>query len=89
MISIEYIDLKVSDDQLLILVSMFNATRLVEVSSDDMPTSKMATLATGKLAVTMVVLKYSLSVVVLSADTPSPRLQNIIIINSEVTYEVW
>ena len=57
MISVEYIDLKVVDDQLLILVSMVTTTRLPEVSHDDMPTNNTATLATGKLAVTMVMLK--------------------------------
>ena len=66
---------------------MVNATTLTEVSGDDMPTNKMATLATGKLTVTMVMLRCSLYVVVLSADTPSPRLQDIII-NNEVTYQV-
>ena len=54
---VEYIDLKVIDDQLLILVSMVTTTRLAEVSHDDIPMNKMATLATGKLAVTMVMLK--------------------------------
>lgn len=47
---LKYIDLKVINDQLLILVAMINPSGTIEaLSNDDMPTTKMVTLATGKL----------------------------------------
>lgn len=70
---------------------MLNPTRVVEVSNDaDMNVNKMATLATGILSTIRGIccLKCSSPVVVLTADTPSPRFQGMIIINSEVIYEV-
>ena len=86
---LKYVDLKVAIDQILILVAMVNPTRRAEVSSDnDMTTDDVVTLATG-MVVTKVILCYlKCSLVVLTADTPSPRLQDVIIINSEVTYQV-
>lgn len=86
--SIEYVDLKVINDQVLILVAMVNSATVVEESTDD--TNKMATLATGKLICCnqCIYMMGSLYVAVLTADTPSPRLQQIMIINSEVIYQV-
>ena len=88
-IVVKYIDLKVINDQILILVAMVNPTKRAEVSGDgDVTTDNMVTLATGMLVVTRVICYFNCSTVVLTADTPSPRLRDVIIINSEVTYQV-
>ena len=85
MLTVEYIDLRVNDDQLLILIYIVR-----QVSDDrDVSAANMATLATGRLMYPQLPWGHQLMyVVVLSADTPSPRLQDIIIISSEVAYEV-
>ena len=48
MLRVEYIDLRVTDDQLLILIYIVNPTRQVS-DDEDMSRTNMATLATGRL----------------------------------------